>query len=71
MLLDYLRHLLPSFPHAMANRSACTFLAGRSLLAWHCWSESWFGSYRAAAHCDPAWVLGAEVTGHAPVFIST
>lgn len=57
-------------PSVMVTRSCHPFLAGRSLLAWDRWSESCIGTYCAAAHRDPAWVLGAKVTGHPLVFIS-
>ena len=57
-------------PSAVVTRSCHPFLAGRSMLAWDSWSESWVGSYCAAAHHDLAWVLGAKVTGHPPAFVS-
>lgn len=58
-------------PCTMVTRFCHPFLAGRSLLGWHGWSESWAGSYCAADHHKPAWMLGSKVTGHPPEFIST
>lgn len=57
-------------PNAMVTRACHPFLPGRSLLAWDTWSESWVGSYCAAAYGDPAWVVGAKVTGHHHAFVS-
>lgn len=54
----------------MVTRACHPFLPGRSLLAWDTWSESWVGSYCAAAYGDPAWVVGAKVTGHHHAFVS-
>lgn len=57
-------------PNAMVTRACHPFLPGRSLLAWDTWSESWVGSYCAAAYGVPAWVVGAKVTGHHHAFVS-